>query len=221
MYEETSNDLSIKHDNTYIGIKDKEEDCIAILREFYNDQTGYKTIKVRISKFQNGTWNAYEHYWCEVEPDFILEYPQMGAINLENSVLLLRRKLKLGSPSRYRKTLRKESFTWFDPNLLERELLSMETYTNLSSSLLLSKVGKRLFFRQELTSEEAISCILSNSRIGAAFSEHYYYTLNSCNNTISLWRSDNIIGTYNPIANKFDMNTVTFNEELTGLGVRL
>ena len=222
MYDETSNDLMIKHEGCYVGYTDANngDTGLALLREFYQNDDGYEEIYFNFKTREDGCWESNDtKNWSEFRDDFILDYPTLGAINHKKTVVVLRRKLKLSSPTKYRKSFRSDSFNYFDPNMMERSEIGMPLFGNHSLQSLTVMLGKDIFFNEQLTSDQALNSILSNERVGAAFSEMYYYTLNACNNTISLWRFDNIIGTFHDGKSLFELENDWFLDDLMKFNV--
>jgi len=222
MYDETSNDLMIKHEGCYVGYTDPSngENKLAMLREFYQNDPGYDEICFNFKVRENEGWTGSDvTNWSDYRDNFQLDYPSLGAINHKKTVVVLRRKLKLSSPTKYRKSFRHDSFNYFDPNMMERSELGMTLLNNHSVQTLSVMLGHDIFFNEQLTSDQALNSILSNERVGAAFSEMYYYTLNACNNTISLWRFDNIIGTFHHGKSLFELENDWFLDDLMKFNV--
>lgn len=224
MYEETSNDLAIKHDSSMVGFIEPTTNrkTIALLSDFEQMGGSYSTITFNykvLTDIENNTWEYRSDMWYEKSDNFILDYPSLGVLNYDKTVVILRRKLKLDSPTKYRKSLREDSYTWFDPNMLERELLDMKSIDSFSSMGRLSSMGRSIFFPEYMSSKDALESIINNKRVGAAFSDSYYFTLNSCNNTISLWRLDNIIGTLNHDKEIFELDNDYFLDDLLSFNV--
>lgn len=220
-YYETPNDLSIKHEGTYVGYLGESEPKLALIREFYQNEGGTENILCSFKVRNNTSWNSRNESWEDISESFLLDYPQLGAINYEGTVVLLRRRLKLESPTKYRKSLRSDSYSWFDPNMMERDILGMESLGMSSPNNLTHKLGHSIFFGEEYSADKALYNILSNKMVGAAFSELYYFTLNSCNNSISLWRSDNILGTYNDKKELFELENDYFLNDLLNLNAQV
>jgi len=216
MYEETANDLNILYEGTFVGY-----DSDKVVQISYFEQVDCDLV-VYYKELDLGLFGpTISLNWEDIKEDFNLQYPKLGAINLDNSVILVKRKMIQDSDSKYRRSLKDKSMMWFDPNSVERNELKIDDHRLVNSNDLVKAISKFLYYPIKMTYSEALFSLLNKKRVGAAFSDEYYLTYNSSISEISLWRNDFIIGKYEKSINKILTSVNLFDEDLKSLGVSI
>ena len=220
MYEETYNDLYIKHAETFVTLDVHGNRELAYIYSF--DADGYDiTVSYGILDEAREKLQDMNAYWEEIGDRFILEYPVLGARNIGKGVLFLRRKLQVESPYSYRKSFTMHSLKSTDPNMMERKFYNELTFQGVISQSKRIRLCSDIFSYSGYSSEQALLSILEGKRFGTSFSPNYYYTFNVTNNAIYLWRDTNILGHFDFNKEHFILTSDIFKSDLKQLNVRL
>jgi len=212
-YVEGVNDYHVKYDNCY-GILD---DNLIKAIDFYGEDEDSESPVMRYSILSNSIWkNRSGDIDTINNTDWTI--PRLGALNIDDSVFFVKRKHKQSSPTRYRKAFRLDTMKSFNPLKKELHLLNRPPYSATDGNN--DNVLNSIFFPKPLGVEEALDSVLSLNRLGASFSDDYYFTLSNSVNNILLWRGCNIIGIWNKDVSGFKVSTSLFNNDLDGFGIK-
>lgn len=214
-YEESANDYHVKYNNCYGILENK----VVRALDFYNndDEDDNTKVVMDYKVLRNKSWFS-KSGGIDIIDDIDWTLPYLGAINVLDTVLFIRRRHKQSSPTRYRKALRLDLLDLYEPTKKEYSMLGKEGYSGGSENW--NDVLSSIFFPTQLGVEEALDSVLSLDRLGTAISNEYYFTLSNAINNIILWRGRNIIGIWNKNLKGFDISTSLFNDDLNSLGIK-
>lgn len=211
----TCSELSLKYLDCF-GVKG---DKVVYIVEFKNDGNGEVIVQYRT--INNGEVSVLEN--DVFDSSFDMSLPKLGLINHDNYVVLVQRRHKKSSPSKYRKALRADTLIVDLPSYKEIKLLNQtgKLINNIheGSDIILRKFAEDLFFPKMLTYKEALESVLSFSRLSAAFSSNMAIKLDASLNKIVIIKNQWTIGHLNKKSKRFDMIINTFNNQLIELDI--
>ena len=209
---DSCNDYHVKYGQCY-GLLNNN---IIKSSDFYLDSDDEEII-MHYNTLKNDSWIGREGGVDVIESiDWTL--PLLGAINFEDTVVFIGRKHKQSSPTRYRKGFRTDLLDTYEPSRKEYRMLG---FSSIGDSLTLDNtLLKSIFFPKKYEVDEALDSLLSLDRLGASFSNDYYFTLSASTNGLLLWRGCNIIGVYKKGSGRFKLFNPLFTNDLDKLGVK-
>ena len=212
-----AHDLSVKYTDCY-GIKGS---AVVRVMEFSSGSNSENATSVyyRVLK-PNGSSNSPTS--CVFTEDFDMTLPTLGMVNFHDHVVLVQRKHKKSSPSRYRKALRADTLTYNNLSSRELDILGRDNKVRNEGEDpdgTLRIMSHSIFFPQKYTFLEALESVISFKRLSTAFSSSMAIKLDSITNKIVLQKNSWIIGTFNPDKGLFEMVNNTFNEQLLSLNI--
>jgi hypothetical protein len=214
---ETAHDLQVKYQSTYGLYKNKPALFTEALSKT-NTLHGYEIYGYLF----NSDGSIKENFTTESMSDFNMVIPKLGFINHDNIVLLLERKHKRESPSKYRKGLRSDTLDITNLSAVEySEAYSIEDPCNVycyGKDQVMQRILHSLFFPIFYTYEEAVELLLAFDKLSCAITSTLALKVDFKTNNIFLYRNNFQIGILTK-TKRIELRTELFTDSLIKAGV--
>lgn len=215
---DTVHDLQVKYQGTY-GLYNSRPIYLNDISQRESSPNGYEIF----GKYCGVNGELIESFKSWDVAELNLTVPKLGFINHTNLAILLERKHKKQSPTRYRKGLRADSLTITNISRIEyKEAYSLpDPYdtANYGEERVLAKLLHSLLTPVFYSYEEALSLLLSFKRLSCAITSSIALALDFRTNKIILYRNQFLVGSFDSKTNGFILETPIFTDDLTKAGV--
>jgi hypothetical protein len=218
LFNDTPHDLEVKYQGTY-GLHNNRVIYFSNACPKSSAPHKYEILFKYINP--NGTKSSAISYDIS---EFNMAVPKLGYINHSDCAILLERKHKKSSPSRYRRALRADGLSI--TSLSHNELMDLQGSDPYDiyfygDETVINKITPSLFFPEFLSYQDAIASLLSFKRLSCAISSTLAMALDFKANKIYLYKHQWPIAHFDMKAKAFVTGTSIFNNDLQKAGVVL